>query len=500
MKALSLRTRLVLGLMVVVAVGLGVAEVATYYSLRSFMLTRVDEQVDAARGPATLRLLDERIRDSQITPGRTGFTDPAPGATVTPSLTGNGDRPPRGAPQNFQASIPPGTYAEARFTSGLEDRATSFGFDQTYPIPDLPANVALKDGQSETFTADAVEGSQHFRVSASALPNGTGILLVAVPMTEYDKTMERLQLVGLIATVGVLGALAAVAFWLVKLGLKPLDEFAVTAANVAAGDMSQRMPVASRGTEIGRLGIAMNEMLDDLEDSFRRRERSEQQLRRFLADASHELRTPLTSIRGYAELFGRGASTRPDDLEKVMGRITQQSERMSLIVEDLLLLARLDQNRPFTSEAVNLREIAREVVEEARDRQPGRSISFHADSVGEVTGDPDRLYQVVNNLVSNALVHTPATAAVDVALVGEEQSVTLEVSDTGPGISPEESEHVFEPFYRTSAGRARKDGGSGLGLAIVRAIVEAHKGSVSVRPREPHGASFTVRLPRNASA
>jgi two-component system OmpR family sensor kinase len=183
-----------------------------------------------------------------------------------------------------------------------------------------------------------------------------------------------------------------------------------------------------------------------------------------------------------------------------MGRITQQSERMSLIVEDLLLLARLDQNRPFTSEAVNLREIAREVVEEARDRQPGRSISFHADSVGEVTGDPDRLYQVVNNLVSNALVHTPATAAVDVALVGEEQSVTLEVSDTGPGISPEESEHVFEPFYRTSAGRARKDGGSGLGLAIVRAIVEAHKGSVSVRPREPHGASFTVRLPRNAGA
>ncbi|MEO8539495.1 MAG: HAMP domain-containing sensor histidine kinase [bacterium] len=499
---MSLRTRLVLGLMAVVALGLGIAEVTTYYSIRSFMLTRVDEQVEAARGPATVRLLDERFRDIQ--PGRSATTaDPsATGSTPTDtSGTATGDvrgGPPRGAPQNFQASIPPGTYAEVRFSSDLADRATSFGFEETYPIPKLPEDPTVAPGETRMFTADSVDGSQNFRVSASALPNSAGVLLVAVPMTEFDKTMDRLQLVGLIATVGVLGVLAVVAFWLVRLGLKPLDDFALTAANVAAGDMSQRMPVADPRTEIGRLGIAMNEMLNDLEDSFARRERSEQQLRRFLADASHELRTPLTSIRGYAELFGRGASSRPDDLQKVMGRITQQSERMSLIVEDLLLLARLDQDRPLAREPVDLQGIARDVVEEARDRQPTRQISFRSAGNSGVTGDSSRLYQVVNNLVSNALLHTPEDASVEVAVVEQGESVTLEVNDSGPGISAEDRDHVFEPFYRSSAGRARKDGGSGLGLAIVRAIVEAHQGSVSVGDREPHGASFQITLPRGA--
>ncbi len=502
MKALSLRTRLVLGLMAVVAVGLGAAEITTYYSVRSFMLARVDEQVEAARGPATARLLDERFREGQGVIIQGGAVRGTTGTTTEgPQVSGDETRPgtpPRGAPQNFQASIPPGTYAEVRYNGDTEDRATSFGFDQTYPVPELPDDAALGEAGQRVFTVDAVEGSQHFRVSASALPNGVGTLLVAVPMTEYDKTMERLQLVGLVATVGVLVALGAVAFWLVKLGLKPLDEFAATAASVAAGDMTQRMPVASGNTEIGRLGIAMNEMLDDLHDSFQRRDRSEQQLRRFLADASHELRTPLTSIRGYAELFGRGASTRPEDLAKVMGRITQQSERMSLIVEDLLLLARLDQDRPLASEPVDLEGIARDVVEVARDREPGRTISFRAEGPARLTGDPDRIYQVVNNLVSNALVHTPGEAAVEVALSGGGGGVTLEVRDTGPGIAPEDHEHVFEPFYRSSSGRARKDGGSGLGLAIVRAIVEAHRGTVSVANRDPHGAAFTVRLPRGA--
>lgn len=501
MKSLSLRMRLVLGLMAVVAVGLGAAEVTTYYSIRSFMLARVDEQVEAARGPATARLLDERFREAQgaIIQGGTIRGGSTPPTSDSPQGAGDGrGGSPRGAPPNFQASILPGTYAEVRYAGETEDRATTFGFDQTYAVPKLPDDAALATNDPRPFTVDAVEGSQHFRVSATALPNGIGTLLVAVPMTEFDKTMDRLQLVGLIATVGVLAVLGTVAFWLVKLGLKPLDEFAATAASVTAGDMSQRMPVASKNTEIGRLGLAMNEMLDDLHDSFQRRDRSEQQLRRFLADASHELRTPLTSIRGYAELFGRGASTRPEDLAKVMGRITQQSERMSLIVEDLLLLARLDQDRPLASEPVDLEGIARDVIEVARDREPKRRISFQSDGPSRLTGDPDRIYQVVNNLVSNALVHTPSDAAVEVALSGAESAVTLEVRDTGPGIAPEDQAHVFEPFYRSSAGRARKDGGSGLGLAIVRAIVEAHRGTVSVANRDPHGAAFTVRLPRGA--
>ncbi len=501
MRAMSLRTRLVLGLMAVVAIGLGAAEVATYYSVRTFMLERVDEQVEAARVPAIARLLDERIRDGQLGQVRTAGVDPVTGEPLSTVFTPGEGRggPPRGAPQNFQASIPPGTYAEVRFSGDEADRATTFGFDEGYPIPKLPKDEELNAGESRVFTTDAVQSSQHFRVSATALANGEGTLLVAVPMTEFDKTMDRLLIVGVLVSVGVLVVLGAGSYWLVRLGLKPLDEFAVTAGSVAAGDMSQRMPVRSRTTEIGRLGTAMNDMLDDLEDSFRRRDRSEQQLRRFLADASHELRTPLTSIRGYAELFGRGASSRPADLEKVMGRITQQSERMSLIVDDLLLLARLDQDRPLASEPVDLADIARDVVEVARDRSPERSITFHTEGAAEAMGDADRIYQVVNNLVSNALIHTPATAAVEVSLVGKEGAVTLEVADSGPGIADEDREHVFEPFYRSSAGRARKDGGSGLGLAIVRAIVEAHQGSVDVRNRAPQGAVFTVRFPRAAA-
>ncbi|MBK9544974.1 MAG: HAMP domain-containing histidine kinase [Dehalococcoidia bacterium] len=507
MTRFSLRTRLMVGLIAVVAVGLGVSEVATYYSVRSFMLKRVDEQVAAARGPAIGRLLVGDRFFAPAPPLDTGPSAPEglapadsdPGSTAlttdgTPEARGErGGGQPRGAPQNFTASLPPGTYAEVRFAEAAP-RATSFGFDETYPIPALPQDVeSLANGG--ILTVDAVDSNEHFRVSVTTAADGEAVLLVAVPMTEFDTTMDQLQLIGAGVTAGVLLLLAGLAFWLVRLGLRPLDEFAVTAANVAAGDMSQRMAVGNPRTEIGRLGTAMNEMLEDLEEAFRRRERSEEQLRRFLADASHELRTPLTSIRGYAELFGRGAQARPEDLEKVMNRITQQSERMSHIVEDLLLLARLDGDRPLERECVDITAIAGDVVEDARHRQPERLIRFAAPGPVVVTGDSNRLYQVVNNLVTNALTHTPTETEVDVSLRLDGAAAVIEVRDAGPGIEDRDRGHVFEPFYRASAGRGREHGGSGLGLAIVKAIVEAHDGSVSVEAAEPQGAAFAVRLP-----
>jgi two-component system OmpR family sensor kinase len=512
MKSFSLRTRLVLGLIGVVAIGLTVVEVTTYYSVKNFMLKRVDEQVDAARGPAATRLdIEQRFRQgvaggSQGGPPQTQTIDPVTGAVITSPVPGDFGRgardsrgvfvSPSGAPQNFAASISPGTYAELR-TPGAAPRATSFGFDQNYPIPELPPSIQADEGRF--FTVGSVASSEQFRVSASQLTDGS-VLIVAVPMTEFHKTMDRLQLVGLGVSGGVLVVLAVLAFGLVRLGLKPLDEMAVTAANIAQGDMSRRVRVRNPKTEIGRLGTAMNDMMTDLEESFARRERSEEQLRRFLADASHELRTPLTSIRGYAELFGRGANARPDDLEKVMNRISQQSERMSLIVEDLLLLARLDRDRELDLAEVDLAAIAADVVEEARVRQPGRAVTINSDGPALVDGDRHRLYQVVNNLVTNALTHTPDDAEVQVRTSTTGNAAILEVTDTGPGIADEDRAHVFEPFYRASAGRGRNDGGSGLGLAIVKAIVEAHEGSVGVRNAEPHGAAFSVRLPALAHA
>ncbi len=479
MKHFSIRVRLIVGLIVVVAVGLGVAEVATYYSVRSFMLARLDEQVEAANAPAVTRLLvEDRFR---------GIENPGPGGGIRPGGPG------RGVPEDFTASLPPGTYAEVRFADG-EPRATSFGFGGDYPLPDLPDDLRAESG-TRLLTVSGIDSSQNFRVSVRAADDRGATLLVAVPMTEYDKTLDQLRLIGGGVTVGALILLGGLAFLLVKLGLKPLDDFAMTAGNIAAGDMTQRMPVDNPRTEIGRLGTAMNEMLDDLEEAFARRDRSETQLRRFLADASHELRTPLTSIRGYAELFGRGASGRPADLENVMRRISQQSERMSDIVEDLLLLARFDGARPLELEPVDLGDIAAEVVEDARQRQPERTIEFAQDEEVVVSGDSHRLYQVVSNLVTNAMTHTPDDAPITVHVGTDSEGALLEVRDAGPGIRDEDRPHVFEPFYRAAAGRDRKDGGSGLGLAIVKAIVEAHDGSVAVACVEPHGAAFSVRIP-----
>ncbi|MGE0599065.1 MAG: sensor histidine kinase [Dehalococcoidia bacterium] len=494
MKRFSIRVRLIVGLMVVVAVGLGVAEIATYYSVQSFMLARLDEQVEAASGPAVTRLLVE---------DRFGGITRAPAFVNSDGTTGpvggiRGGGPLRGVPEDLTASLPPGTYAEVRFADG-EPRATTFGFGENYPIPALPEDLNVESG-TKLITVNAIDSSQNFRVSVSTADDRGATLLVAVPMTEYDKTMDRLRLIGGGVTLGVLILMGGLAFLLVKLGLKPLDHFAMTAGNIAAGDMTQRMPVENPHTEIGRLGTAMNEMLDDLEEAFARRDRSEEQLRRFLADASHELRTPLTSIRGYAELFGRGASGRPQDLETVMRRISQQSERMSDIVEDLLLLARFDGSRPLELEPVDLGDIAADVVEDARQRQPDRTISFEQDHEVVVTGDSHRLYQVVSNLVTNALTHTPHEAPITVQVKSEDSTALLEVRDGGPGIRDEDRPHVFEPFYRAAAGRDRKDGGSGLGLAIVKAIVEAHDGSVDVNGVEPHGAAFSVRIPATAAS
>lgn len=513
MRNLSLRTRLVVGLIAVVALGLGVAELTTYYSVRAFMLKRVDDQVAAARGPAVSRLfIQDRFRDQPFVLGSsegvelpvdplTGEPNPGAGTVAVNADERGGARiigRPSGAPQNFSASIPPGTYAEVRF-EGEATRATSFGFDQVYPIPRLPADIRPAAGGTATFTTGAIGSSEQFRVSAVASGDGKALLVVAVPMTDFNKTMDRLKLVGIGVSVAVLGALALVAFWLVRLGLKPLGDFAAVASTISAGDLTQRVAVANPRSEIGRLGSSFNAMMADLEDAFAQREHSEQKLRRFLADASHELRTPLTSIRGYAELFGRGAGTRPDDLEMTMNRIAQQSERMGLIVDDLLLLARLDQDRPIVRERVDLTQLAQEVVAEARARHPERAIVLTAAETVEVVGDPDRIHQAMTNLLANALHHAPSPARVSMRVQGGAVA-TIEVRDTGPGVPATDREHVFEPFFRASSGRARKDGGSGLGLAIVKAITDAHSGEVTLDCPAEGGAAFTIRLPTGLAA
>jgi two-component system OmpR family sensor kinase len=281
---------------------------------------------------------------------------------------------------------------------------------------------------------------------------------------------------------------------LVRIGLRPLDRIGETAGAIAAGDLSRRVDEEDERTEVGRLGLALNAMLAQIEAGFREKEASERKLRRFVADASHELRTPLAAVRAYAELFTRGAAERPDDLRRSMAGIERESERMSLLVEDLLLLARLDEGRPLEREPVRLDEVVGEAVDAAHAVDPERPLDVALDEV-VVAGDRDRLRQIVDNLLSNARAHTPPRSPVHVTVGREDGRAVLVVRDEGPGLEPEHAAHVFQRFYRSDESRSRASGGVGLGLAIVAAVADAHGGAASVDSTPGAGAAFRVDLP-----
>ncbi len=268
-----------------------------------------------------------------------------------------------------------------------------------------------------------------------------------------------------------------------------------TAARIAGGDLAQRVDDDDARTETGRLGLALNGMLDRLETAFREREASERRLRQFLADASHELRTPLVSIRGYAELFRMGAARKPAEVDKAMRRIEEESTRMGSLVDDMLALARLDEVASVAHDDVDLAGLARDAVDDARAAAPDRAITAAADGPVIVRGDADRLRQVLANLLGNALAHTPAGSAVEVSVRGGGEAARLEVRDHGPGLPAEDPATLFERFWRAEGGRERGKSGAGLGLAIVAAIAEGHGGGVTAANAPGGGASFVVTLP-----
>jgi two-component system OmpR family sensor kinase len=321
-----------------------------------------------------------------------------------------------------------------------------------------------------------------------------------------------LQLLELLIGLGVVIVLAGAGYFVVRRSLRPLTEVEQTAAAIAAGDLSQRVPPAHPGTEVGRLSAALNTMLGQIERAFHvQREseqsarRSEEQMRQFVADASHELRTPLTSIRGFAELFRQGAVSDPDELERVMRRIEDEGARMGVLVDDLLLLARLDQRRPLQRDPVDLGRLASDAVEDVRMVAPGRPIDLVVDDEDSpiVVGDELRLRQVLGNLLGNALTHTPHGAAIHVRLGSRADDsgrwAVLEVADEGPGLDREHADRVFERFYRVDAARTRSHGGSGLGLSIVAGLAEAHGGRVELETVAGEGATFRVVLPLAAA-
>ncbi|GGK70995.1 two-component sensor histidine kinase [Planomonospora parontospora subsp. parontospora] len=450
-----LRVRLIGIILVLLAIALVLIGVGSVSIMRGYLIDRVDTQIDLTTATMLRRL---------HSPG----------------------------PFNMNGrALPPDMKVELR---GPQGRAlvTASGVDvEGRPVPAVPSEPGL-----EPFHRD------EWRIRVTPLDTG-GSILVAVDLAEVRQIVGQLALVELLGGGGLMAALALVGVVVIRRSLRPLEEIERTAEAIAAGDLSRRVPDADSRTEVGRLGRSLNGMLAQIEAAFQARSESEaaargseERMRRFVADASHELRTPLTSIRGFAEFYRQAPGV---DAAPLMRRVESEAVRMGLLVDDLLMLARMDQQRPMSMRPVDLLAIAADAVHDARILAPERNVSLSVDGAALiVSGDEVRLRQVVGNLMNNALTHTPQGTPVRVLLRAEGGTAVVEVADEGPGLTAEQRERVFERFYRVDSARGRRapeDGGSGLGLAIVAAMVEAHGGTVSVDSVPSEGAVFSVRLP-----
>ncbi|TDC76740.1 HAMP domain-containing sensor histidine kinase [Actinomadura sp. 7K507] len=478
----SLRVKLIAGMLVLATLGMTVMGAAGTSVLRQYLVGRADDQLRGAVGRSMSQVVQQL---EELEEGQTWIT----------------------------YRIPSEVYGQVRATDGRTVGRNPAWSDPGHPR--LPDDLSGRIDQPFTVSGTGGSGSS-WRILAQPIPGGNGaILVLAFSLDEVDRTVRRLMVIDAIVGVVVLAGLVGLGVWVVRASLRPLAEVEETAGAIAAGDLSRRVPRADPRTEMGRLGESLNAMLAQIEAAFRARAeseagarrsertalRSEERMRRFVADASHELRTPLTAIRGFAEFYRQGAARSPEELDRLIGRIEETASRMGLLVEDLLLLARLDRQRPIERRPVDLLAVAADSVQEARVLAPERTIDLSVEGglAYQVRGDEPRLRQVLGNLLTNAIVHTPEGTPVEVRLapgtLRGAPAAMVEIADLGPGLSPEHAERVFERFYRADEARSREGGGAGLGLAIVAALVAAHEGLVEADSEPGEGATFRVLLP-----
>jgi len=466
----SLRNRLTVGVLILSAFGFAGAGFGAQALLQDYLIHQVDDQLLSVVGEVADRLDQAGIARDE---------DDAQASRATTPLNR--------VPTSISVTV---LDPFGNLVGGIGGDLNSNQITD-YVKGLLPGQVAAFG--SKPFTVEAPGAD--FRVATTVLPSSLGSVIVAQSLSDFDKTTHQISVVFLIIGGIVLLFIAFASRQVIKLSMKPLKKIEETAEQIAAGDLSARLENFEPDTEVGRLSTSLNIMLSRIEESFAARAESENKLRRFVADASHELRTPLTSIRGFAELHRQGAVPEGEKTRELISRIEKESMRMGSLVEDLLMLARMDQSRELVMADVDLSHLVQEAVSSATAAGPDHPIT--SDIAGDIhtQGDADKIYQVITNLLANARAHTPVGTAIHVATYSTKDGSYVTVADKGPGLSAEDQMHIFERFYRVDTSRQRSSNdGSGLGLSIVDEVMKAHGGTVSVASEPGNGATFTLHF------
>ena len=475
----SLRSRLTIGIVLLSAIGFAVTFYGTTNALNSYLVGQIDNELNSVVGGTAMRLdrgaviqqNEDEIEEHRQRRGVAAAPQPLQRIPTTLSVT----------LLSSDGAIK-GELGGDLTSSQISDYLKAFD------------NAAAVETEGEPFTIKAK--GPDFRAIAVVLPTTGDTVVVAQSLQAVERTKHQLLVLFLFVGLIALLMIAIAARYVIQIGMRPLENVEKTAEQIASGDLSARLPDAKPNTEVGRLVSSLNTMLARIEESFAARTESEGRLRRFVADASHELRTPLTAIRGFAELHRQGAVTGESDTKELVARIERESVRMSSLVEDLLILARMDQGPKMEIKPVNLSEVVTDVVESARAAGPGHPITLDAGSEIYALGDANRIHQVVANLLANARVHTPVGTQITVEVIHLDKEVQVVVADNGPGLSEANREKIFERFYRVDPSRQRTGTeGSGLGLSIVDAVMRSHSGHVSVDSKLGEGSTFTLHFP-----
>lgn len=478
-RQVSLRTKLVALMSSLMILGIAVTAVGSAQSLRLMLTAQVDSELKSN----TRAITDLMLKD---------FTKLNPITTTNPGF----DR--------FYGEI-----IDSKNTQIYEMPRKQDSGDKPLDAPDLnPSTIdKLRDDISVSVTVPGtLPNSSGWRVRIWPLKISDNDIIYALPMDSVKNTVDKAAM--LVLSTGMLATLlmSMIAYGITTRALLPLLRVERTAAAIAAGDLSRRVEDYPPETEVGRLSRSLNAMLAHIEHAFRGRAASERKMRRFIQDASHELRTPLVTIQGYSEFYRQGGLEDPEMLKMAMGRIEAESKRMAQLVEDLLTLARLDEQRPLDRKPVDLLLLAGDAVEDARVNATDRTVRLVGldDNSGPkpapTSGDEARLRQIVANLMTNALRYTPEGTDIEIAVgvkpvIDGRSDAILEIRDHGPGISEEDANRVFERFYRADSSRQRETGGTGLGLAIVAAIAAQHDGQIRLSETPGGGATMSIHLP-----